>query len=91
MGRVVFPPPGRCRPAGRRINWVNVSTVTSAAILIAAEVFGAAYAGGWAVAGLLGLGEYGVYAMQITFFLLGIFVMFTFVRAASRIEPFTDR
>ena len=39
------------RPAGRRINWTNVITVLSAAILIGAEVFGAAYAGGWAVAG----------------------------------------
>ena len=34
---------------GRRINWINVSTVLSAAILIAAEVFGAAFAGGWAL------------------------------------------
>ena len=34
-------------PAGRRrINWQNVLTVVSAAILIGAEVFGAAFAGG---------------------------------------------
>ena len=33
----------------RKINWLHVNTVLSAAILIAAEVFGAAYAGGWAV------------------------------------------
>ena len=30
---------------GRRINWLNVITVVSAAILIGAEVFGAAFAG----------------------------------------------
>ena len=36
----------------RRISWQNVSTVLSAAILISAEVFGAAFAGGWALANL---------------------------------------
>ena len=36
--------------SGRRIHWQNVTTVLSAAILIAAEVFGAAFAGGWAFA-----------------------------------------
>ena len=34
----------------RRINWLNVTTVVSAAILIGAEVFGAAFAGSWAIA-----------------------------------------
>ena len=43
--------------AGRRINWLNVSTVVSAAILIGAEVFGAAFAGSWAIATLLELGS----------------------------------
>ena len=39
------------RPGGgRRIAWQSVITVISAAILIGAEVFGAAFAGGWAVA-----------------------------------------
>ena len=73
----------------RRILWQNVSTVLSAAILISAEVFGAAFAGGWAVANLVGLGDYGVYALQIIFFLVGLFVMASFVRNAMRIEPFT--
>ena len=61
----------------------------SAAVLISAEVFGAAFAGGWALANLAGLGDYGVYAMQIAFFLLGAAVMVAFVRNAMRIEPFT--
>ena len=43
----------------RRINWLNVLTVVSAAILIAAEVFGGAFAAGWAFANLFQLGEYG--------------------------------
>ena len=75
----------------RRINWINVSTVLSAAILIAAEVFGAAFAGGWAFGNLFGLGEYGTYILQVLFFALGIAVMVPFIRAAMRVEPFVTR
>ena len=75
----------------RRTNWVNVSTVLSAAILISAEVFGAAFAGGWAFGNLFGLGEYGTYILQILFFALGIAVMIAFIRSGMRIEPFTTR
>jgi hypothetical protein len=75
----------------RRINWLSVTTVLSAAILIAAEVFGGAYAGGWALALQLGLGDYGAYALQAVFFVIGLFVMVAFVRAAMRVEPFTTR
>ena len=80
------------QPSGsRRINWVNVSTVLSAAILIAAEVFGAAFAGGWAFSNLFGLGEYGTYILQVVFFVLGLAVMIAFIRSGMRIEPFTTR
>ena len=79
------------RPLGRRINWINVSTVLSATILIGAEVFGAAFAGGWAVAGLLNLGPYGVYAAQGAFFIIGVVVMVAFVRHAKGVEPFVQR
>jgi hypothetical protein len=79
------------KSAPRRIHWINVSTVLSAAILIAAEVFGAAFAGGWAVGNLLSLGEYGTYILQIIFFVLGIVVMAAFIRSGMRIEPFTTR
>ena len=44
---------------GRRIVWLNVVTVLSAAVLISAEVFGAAFAGGWALANLFDLGDIG--------------------------------
>ncbi|MFO1098572.1 MAG: hypothetical protein U1E81_10020 [Xanthobacteraceae bacterium] len=74
-----------------RIIWPNVITVLSAAVLIGAEVFGAAFAGGWAIANLFGLGSYGVYGLQVLFFLLGLLVMAQFVRGGMRIEPFTAR
>jgi hypothetical protein len=75
----------------RRIVWPSVLTVISAAILIGAEVFGAAFAGGWAVANMLDLGPYGVHIMQGIFFLCGLAVMVAFIRNASRVEPFTTR
>ena len=75
----------------RKINWLNVNTVMSAAILIGAEVFGAAYAGGWAVAMLLGLGDIGVLSLRVVFFVAGLAVMISFIRQASRVEPFVTR
>ena len=78
-------------PTRRRIAWLNVLTVISAAILIGAEVFGAAFAAGWAVANLFDFGPYGVHIMQGLFFLCGIAVMFAFIRNAQRVEPFTSR
>jgi len=83
-------PPAQA-PKGRRILWINVLTVISAALLIGAEVFGAAFAAGWAFAMLFGLGEYGPIALQTIFMALGAYVMFRFVRGATRVEPFIGR
>jgi hypothetical protein len=73
----------------RRILWPNVLTVVSAAILISAEVFGAAFAGSWAIASLAGLGSFGAHVLDALFVLCGIAVMAQFVRAARHVEPFT--
>ena len=78
------------KPRQRRINWLNVVTVGSAAVLIAAEVFGGAFAAGWAFATLFQLGEYGAPVLQIIFFVIGIVVMIKFINAARHIEPFTE-
>ncbi len=78
------------KSAGRRIVWVNVMTVLSAAILIGAEVFGAAFAGGWAIANLFDLGPTGSYVLRGLFFVLGLVVMASFIRNARRVEPFTQ-
>ena len=74
-----------------RIIWLNVVTVISAAILIGAEVFGAAFAGSWALATLFDLGGIGQRILDGLFVLCGIVIMAQFVRAAHRIEPFTAR
>ena len=75
----------------RRIVWLNVITVISAAILIGAEVFGAAFAGSWALATLFDLGGIGQRILDGLFVLCGIAIMAQFVRNAHRIEPFTAR
>ena len=77
--------------SGRRIVWQNVLTVLSAAILIGAEVFGAAFAGSWALATLFDLGTFGARVLDGLFVLCGIAVMVQFIRNAHRIEPFTAR
>ena len=78
-------------PNGRRIVWLNVVTVISAAILIGAEVFGAAFAGSWALATLFDLGGIGQRILDGVFVLCGIAIMAQFIRNAHRIEPFTAR
>ena len=77
--------------SSRQILWPSVVTVISAAILIGAEVFGAAFAGGWALAILFGLGDTGAHVLQAMLFAIGVLVMIAFIRAAQRVEPFTRR
>jgi hypothetical protein len=78
------------KPQGRRIVWLNVITVLSAAVLIGAEVLGAAFAAGWAFANLFHFGEYGVHILQTLFFLCGLAIIGRFVHNARRVEPFTE-
>ena len=77
--------------SSRQIVWPSVITVVSAAILIGAEVFGAAFAGGWALAILLGLEDTGAHILQAVLFAIGVLIMAAFVRAAQRVEPFARR
>ena len=73
------------------IIWSTVVTVISAAILIGAEVFGAAFAGGWALAILFGLDDTSAHILQAVLFAIGVLIMVAFIRAAQRIEPFFKR
>jgi hypothetical protein len=75
----------------RKIVWIHVLTVVSAAVLIGAEVFGAAFAGSWALSNMMGLGPTGALVLDIAFVLLGVAVMIQFIRAAQKVEPFTSR
>ncbi len=75
--------------ASRRILWINVLTVASATILIGAEVFGAAFAGSWAIANLFGLGTMIARVLDAIFLAGGAVVMYKFVRFAQKVEPFS--
>jgi hypothetical protein len=83
----------------REIVWPSVITVISAAILIGAEVFGAAFAGGWALAILVPpetlylpfSQETWAHIVQAVLFGVGVVIMVAFVSAAQRVEPFTRR
>jgi hypothetical protein len=83
--------PSQPSSSARQIYWPSVVTVISAAILIGAEVFGAAFAGGWALAILFGLDDIGAHILQAILFALGVVIMVAFIRAAQRVEPFTRR
>ncbi|WOH49938.1 hypothetical protein [Bradyrhizobium sp. sBnM-33] len=77
--------------SSRTIAWQSVITVISAAILIGAEVFGAAFAGGWALAILFGLDDTSAHILQAVLFGIGVLIMVAFIRTAQRIEPFFKR
>jgi 4-hydroxy-tetrahydrodipicolinate synthase len=77
--------------AGAEIDRIRAALVEAGLLSAKAEVFGAAFAGGWAVASYLDLGPYGVHIMQGIFFACGIAVMVEFIRNARRVEPFTTR
>ena len=74
----------------RKVAWMNVLTVMSAVILIGAEVFGAAFAGSWAIATLFDLGGLVARVLDIILMLIGLAVMVQFVRNAQRVEPFSE-
>ncbi len=77
-------PPANLGRRRRDRSGTTCSTVVSAAILIGAEVFGAAFAGGWAIANLFDLGPIRRHiAHGAVFFLCGIAVMVAFMRARA--------
>ncbi|MDO8533806.1 MAG: hypothetical protein Q7S17_03580 [Xanthobacteraceae bacterium] len=77
--------------ASGRVNWINLVTVVSAAILIGTEIVGVGLATGWAIAGMFGLGDIGAYVLEALFGLGALAIVVAFVRSASRIEPFVER
>ena len=86
-----FMSPQPASTSSRQIVWPSVITVISAAILIGAEVFGAAFAGGWALAILFGLDDTSAHILQAVLFGVGVMIMVAFIRGAQRIEPFSKR
>lgn len=62
-------------------------TLISAVILIAAQTITASVAGGWAIAGFLGLGEYFAWGFEAAGLCLGVWAVVAFVRSALKNDP----
>ncbi len=71
----------------RRLNPLNALTVISATILVGVEILVAGVAGGWAVAGMFGLGEIGAWILEGAGALLAVYFLVAFWRHANRVEP----
>jgi hypothetical protein len=72
------------------INWLNLSTVGSAGIMVGTMIFGLAYATGWALGGILGLGDLGAYFFEALFFVIASVGLIAFLRAAVRADPILE-
>jgi hypothetical protein len=68
------------------INWLNVSTLVSVAILVGTELVGAGAAAGWAIGGLFGLGELLTRILEVLLVLSALVGLFYFLRAATAHE-----
>ncbi|MGV6876098.1 hypothetical protein ACUSIJ_25905 [Pseudochelatococcus sp. B33] len=64
----------------------SLITVVSTIVLVAAEFFALALAAGWAIAGLLELGEIFEYVFMAAFSVLAAWATFRFARSAWRLE-----
>lgn len=74
-----------------RINWANLTTIVSAAILIGVEVIGIGIATGWALAALFGLGKIFEAILMGGFALAAGVFTWSFVKNAAKIEPIVER
>ncbi|GLK67847.1 hypothetical protein [Hansschlegelia plantiphila] len=65
----------------------RIVTLVGATVLIATQTIAASVAGGWAIAGFLGLGEYVAYALEAVGLGLGVWAVTAFVRSALKNDP----
>lgn len=75
---------------GKRINWLHVSTLVAVAILVGTEMVGAAWAAGWAISGLLQLDSWIGGVIEAVFALIGVVLLYYFMRTAIRHEPIRE-
>lgn len=69
------------------INHLNLLTIICVMILIGTEVFGVAFAGAWAIAGLFELGLTVEYILTAIFCLAGFWMMRKLWHSSVAIEP----
>lgn len=64
----------------------SLFTVVSATTLVATQAIATAIAAGWALAGLMHLGDVGEYVLMALFGLLGIYISVKYFRRAYQVE-----
>lgn len=69
------------------LNWTRVFNVCCATILVGAETVGGGAAAGWALAGMLKMGDVWVNGFLYAGAVAGLFAAVAFFRAAKRNEP----
>jgi hypothetical protein len=69
------------------VNTRNLITIVSMMVLVGTEVFAVAIAAGWALAGLLDLGDRVGHVLMVLFSLVAVWVMVQLWRRATSIEP----
>ena len=69
------------------VNTRNLITILSLMVLVGTEVFAAAIASGWALAGLFELGDTVGHVLMGLFSLLALWIMVQLWRRAISIEP----
>ncbi len=69
------------------MNTRNLLTILSMMVLVGVEVFAAAIAAGWALAGLFELGDTVGHVLMVLFSLLASWIMFQLWRRATSVEP----
>lgn len=74
-------------PQPKSINWTNLTTLSSVAILVGTEMVGMSWAAGWALGGLFGLAPAIARTVEVLFGLLGFVALYYFMRAAIKVEP----
>ncbi|KQP50325.1 signaling protein [Methylobacterium sp. Leaf399] len=69
------------------MNTRNLITIVSMMVLVGTEVFAVAIASGWALAGLLDLGDRVGHVLMVLFSLVAVWIMVQLWRRATSIEP----
>jgi hypothetical protein len=73
--------------ADKTINWTNLLTLTSVAVLVGTEIVGTAWAAGWALGGWFQLDNTFSRVLEILFILCGLTALYYFMRQAVKYEP----
>ena len=70
-----------------KVNVTNAVTLASVGVLVGTELIGAGGAAGWAIGGLLGLGDLLTHLLQAVLIGAALVGLYVFLRAALAHEP----